>query len=81
MQDWREKPPEARQVTDVVIERFDHVFEVDPALMQDTVKQHDMPAWDTKRIMDARWDYIAWMHRHWADDFMSFDADTSSHGQ
>ena len=32
-----EKPPEARRVTDVVIERLEHVYEVDPALMTERV--------------------------------------------
>ena len=26
-----------------------------------------MPAWDTLRIVDSRWEHLAWMHDHWAD--------------
>ena len=61
-----QKPPEARRVTDDVIQRFDHVLEVDPAKMT-IIEQHDMPAWDTLRIVDSRWKHLAWMHDHWAD--------------
>ena len=80
MQDWREEPPPARRITDVVVERFPHVLEVDPALMQDSVLQHDMPVWDTRRIVDARTDYLAWMHRHWAEAYVSFDAHPHGEG-
>jgi hypothetical protein len=61
-----QKPPEARRVTDGVIQRFDHVFEVDPAKMT-VFEQQEMPAWDTLRIVDSRWEHLAWMHDHWAD--------------
>lgn len=61
-----QKPPEARRITDDVIQRFDHVFEVDPAKMT-IIEQQEMPAWDTLRIVDSRWEHLAWMHDHWAD--------------
>jgi hypothetical protein len=64
-----QKPPEARRVTDAVIMRFDHVYEVDPELMRLTGQQ-DLPAWDTKRIVDSRWEHLAWMHDHFADDVL-----------
>jgi hypothetical protein len=64
-----QKPPEPRRVTDTVIERFEHVFEVDPALMELTGQQH-VPAWDTKRIVDSRWDHLDWMHAHFADEVL-----------
>jgi hypothetical protein len=51
--------------------RFDHVYEVDPALMQDHIRQHDFPAWETRRIVDSRWEHLAWMHDHWADSVVS----------
>jgi hypothetical protein len=62
-------PPDARRITDAVVMRFDHVYEVDPALMQRTPQQA-IPAWDTHRIVDARWDHLAWMHDHFADEVL-----------
>ena len=64
-------PPEPRRVNDSVVMRFDHVYEVDPALMQDQVRQHDFPAWETRRIVASRWDHLDWMHAHWADSVLS----------
>lgn len=66
-----EKPPQAQRVTDVVISRFDHVFEVDPALMTQHVHQQDIPNWDFQRIVDNRWEHLAWMHDHFADKVLS----------
>jgi hypothetical protein len=65
-----QKPPEARRVTDDVIQRYDHVYEVDPARMT-IFEQHEMPAWDTMRIVDSRWEHLAWMHDHWADHVLT----------
>jgi hypothetical protein len=62
-------PPPPRRITDVVVMRFDHVYEVDPALMELTGQQ-DVPAWDTKRIVDSRWDHLDWMHDHFADEVL-----------
>lgn len=59
-------PPEAKRVTDVVVTRFEHVLEVDPELMT-RFPQQQMPAWDTKRIVDARWDHLDDVHRQFAD--------------
>jgi hypothetical protein len=50
--------------------RFDHVFEVDPAKMG-IIAQQEMPAWDTLRIVDSRWEHLAWMHDHWADHVLT----------
>jgi hypothetical protein len=61
-----QRPPEARRITDDVIQRFDHVYEVDPAKMT-IIEQQEMPAWDTLRIVESRWEHLAWMHDHWAD--------------
>lgn len=61
-----QKPPEARRITDDVIARFEHIYEVDPAKMT-IIEQQDMPAWDTMRIVGSRWEHLAWMHDHWAD--------------
>jgi hypothetical protein len=57
-------------VTDGVVMRFDHVYEVDPERMQ-RFRQQDLPAWDTLRIVDSRWEHLNWMHRHFADDVLS----------
>ena len=62
-------PPEARRITDAVVMRFEHVYEVDPALME-RVGQQPLPAWDTHRIVEARWDHLAWMHDHFADEVL-----------
>jgi hypothetical protein len=61
-----QKPPDPKRITDDVVMRFDHVFEVDPAKMT-IIEQQAMPAWDTLRIVDSRWEHLAWMHDHWAD--------------
>jgi hypothetical protein len=66
-----QKPPEARRVTDVVVSRFEHVFEVDPALMSEHVHQQDLPNWDVERIVESRWEHLAWMHDHFADSVIS----------
>ena len=65
-----QKPPAPKRVTTDVVMRFDHVFEVDPAKMQ-IIAQQSMPAWDTMRIVDSRWEHLAWMHDHWADHVLS----------
>ena len=66
-----QKAPEAKRVTDVVIMRHDHIYEVDPALMTERTQQQDMPAWDMLRIVESRWEHLAWMHDHWADSVVS----------
>ncbi len=58
--------PEPRRVSQQVVMRFDHVFEVDPALMTN-FRQQRMPAWDTHRIVAARWDHLDDVHRQFAD--------------
>jgi hypothetical protein len=59
-------PPPPRRVTDGVVERFERVFEVDPSLMQ-RFRQQEMPAWDTERIVAARWGHLDDVHRQFAD--------------
>lgn len=59
-------PPAARKITDQVVMRFEHVYEVDPTRMQ-RFTQQNMPAWDTGRIVDARWDHLKDVHRQFAD--------------
>jgi hypothetical protein len=69
-----QRPPDAHRVTDVAISRHEHVFEVDPALMQEHVRQQSIPEWDFLRIVDNRWEHLAWMHEHWADSVLSGQA-------
>ena len=64
-----QQPPAPTPVAPGAVMRFEHVFEVDPALMRVTPQQ-DMPAWDTTRIVDARWDHLDWMHDHFADEVL-----------
>ena len=66
-----QKPPEAQEVNDEVVMRFEQVYEVNPELMTEHIQQHDFPAWDTQRIGAARWDHLDWMHDHWADQQIS----------
>ena len=66
-----QKPPEVRRINDTVVMRFDHVYEVDPELMTVHTPQQAIPAWDTLRIVDSRWEHLAWMHDHFADSVLS----------
>jgi hypothetical protein len=59
-------PPEPERVSDVALTTFEHVFEVDPRLMQRWVLQQTFPNWDSLRIMNSRHDHLDWMHRHFA---------------
>jgi hypothetical protein len=65
-----QRPPPAQRVNDDVVMRFEHVYEVDPDKMRE-FPQQDLPAWDTRRIVDARWDHLDWMHTHFADAVLS----------
>lgn len=70
---WRlgeQRPPAPRRVTEQVVMRFDHVYEVDPERMEH-FPQQDLPAWDTLRIVASRWDHLDWMHLHFADEVIS----------
>jgi hypothetical protein len=66
-----QRPPEAKRIKEDVVMRFDHVYEVDPELMSEHTPQQDFPAWDTQRIVDSRWEHLAWMHDHFADSVVS----------
>ena len=59
-------PPEPTRVSDVAITTHEHVFEVDPRLMERWVLQQTFPNWDSLRIMNSRSDHLEWMHRHFA---------------
>jgi len=63
-------PPDAR-ITNTVVMRHDHVYEVDPGLMTEHVRQQSIPAWDTLRMVDARLEYLYWVQDHWADERIS----------
>ncbi len=69
--DEQHRPPEPRRVSEVVVERFEDIFEVDPALMTVHVAQQFFPNWDTLRIASSRQDHLDWMHRHWAGKVVS----------
>ena len=62
-----QRPPEPRPIRDGVVMRVDHVYEVDPELMQ-TFPQQNMPVWDTRRIVESRGEHLAWIHDHFADE-------------
>jgi hypothetical protein len=64
-------PPDQKRITDSVVMRYDHVYEVDPALMTEHVRQQEIPTWDTLRMVDARLDYLYWVQDHWADERVS----------
>ena len=64
-------PPPPERASDVAITRFEHVFEVDPRLMERWVLQQTFPNWDTLRIMNSRHDHLAWIHRHFAERVVS----------
>jgi hypothetical protein len=65
------EPPPPRRMSDVAIMRFEHIFEVDPRLMEEHVRQQEFPNWDTQRIAASRHDHLDWMHRHWAHAVVS----------
>lgn len=65
------RPPDAQRVTDVAVQRFEDVFEVEPALMTVHLAQQIFPNWDTLRIVAGRHDHLDWMHRHWAHTVVS----------
>ena len=64
--DEQMQPPEPRRVSEVAITTHEHVFEVDPRLMERWVLQQTFPNWDSLRIMNARGDHLDWMHAHFA---------------
>ncbi|WP_030485171.1 hypothetical protein [Nocardioides aequoreus] len=64
-------PPEPQRVSDVAVTTFEHVFEVDPRLMERHVLQQQFPNWDSLRIMSSRHDHLDWMHAHFADSVVT----------
>jgi hypothetical protein len=59
-------PPPPVRVSAVAQTTFEHVYEVDPRLMERHVLQQVFPNWDTLRIMRSRHEHLDWMHRHFA---------------
>jgi hypothetical protein len=60
--------PEATRVSDGVVIRLQHVYEVDPDLMGKQFDQQAMPTWDTLRIVESRNEHLKCMHEHFADE-------------
>ncbi|MGY1742262.1 MULTISPECIES: hypothetical protein [unclassified Blastococcus] len=60
-------PPPAGPASEVARTTFEHVYEVDPRLMEQHVLQQVFPNWDTLRIMRSRHEHLTWMHRHFAE--------------
>jgi len=67
-----QRPPDPEPVTDGVVQRFEHLYEIDPDRMQ-IFPQQELPVWDTERIVAARWDHLAWIHDHFADSVIDGD--------
>jgi hypothetical protein len=60
--------PDATRVSDGVVVRMKHHYEVDPDRMGQQFNQQVLPAWDTLRIIEDRNDHLNWMHEHFADE-------------
>ena len=60
--------PAATRVSDGVVIRLQHVYEVDPDRMGTHFSQQNMPMWDTLRIVESRNEHLRWMHEHFADE-------------
>jgi hypothetical protein len=65
-----QRPPAPRRISNDVVMRFDDIYEIAPEKMQ-VFPQQELPTWDTKRIVDGRWDHLDWMHDHFADAVLS----------
>jgi hypothetical protein len=64
-------PPDAERINERVISRFEHVYEIDPSLMTEHIRQQQIPNWDFRRIVDSRWEHLRWMQDHFADQALS----------
>ena len=58
-------------MTDGVVMRFDHVYEVDPDADDRARPPAGDPGLGHGRIVDSRWEHLAWMHDHFADSVVS----------
>jgi hypothetical protein len=43
--------------------------------------QQDMPVWDSRRIFNARWDHLDWMHDHFADEVLLAGEESETMGE
>lgn len=64
-------PPEPARASEVAVTTFEHVYEVDPRLMERWVLQQTFPNWDSLRLMNSRHDHLDWMHRHFASSVVT----------
>ena len=71
-----EQPPEPKPVADGVVMRLDDVYEIDPDKMR-IIRQQNMLVSESLRIVDSRWEHLAWMHDHWADHVLSAEKEDS----
>jgi hypothetical protein len=67
----QQSPPDPQRVSDVAVTTHEHIYEVDPRLMERWVLQQEFPNWDSLRIMSSRHDHLEWMHRHFASKVMA----------
>ncbi|MEI2715183.1 MAG: hypothetical protein V9G04_18300 [Nocardioides sp.] len=71
--------PEARRISDGVIMRLDHVYEVDPELMGTHFRQQNMPLWDVERIVSMRTEHLDWMHEHFSFETLVAGEEDETH--
>jgi hypothetical protein len=74
MQGYRtaeQTPPPAQRITDIVVMRHDHIYEVDPDLMTEHVEQQHIPAWDMLRMVDSRLEWLYMLQAHFSDERVS----------
>jgi hypothetical protein len=72
-----EQPPEPKPVADGVVMRLNDVYEIDPDKMR-IIRQQNMLVSESLRIVDSRWEHLAWMHDHWADHVLSAEDDSDA---
>ena len=67
-----QRPPDAKRITDAVVMRFEHIYEVDPELMTEHVRPAGpCPPGTRCASSTCRWEHLAWMHDHFADSVVS----------
>ena len=74
MSDLPPRRPDARRsrsaITDDVVMRFEHVYEVDPALMELTGAAARCRPGTRTASSTAALDHLDWMHDHFADEVL-----------
>ena len=73
-----QKPPEPRRINDDVIERFEHVYEVDPEKMRAVPPAGACRPGTPSASWPARWDHLDWMHDHFADDVLELGLESET---